>query len=146
MMHMPGVKVSAFLRSPDSQEHHAHALQAICVRLTTIDGPMIMNIYRPGSERPSSLLFDELMLLETLHGGLLVSRCCRRQFQPTSTRRGRFGPDMAVGHFLYSVTQPNPTHDFTDPTQPTTNVVTRDPTQHRTATSNRLHKSETYSK
>ena len=37
------------------------------------------------------------------------------------------GPDMAVGPL--SVNQPNPTHDFTDPTQPTTYVVTRDPTQ-----------------
>ena len=35
--------------------------------------------------------------------------------------------DMAVGPF--SVTQPNTTHDFTDPTQPKTYVVTRDPTQ-----------------
>ena len=36
-------------------------------------------------------------------------------------------PDMVVGPF--SITQPNPIHDFTDPTRPTTYVVTRDPTQ-----------------
>ena len=34
---------------------------------------------------------------------------------------------MAVGPFY--VTQPNSTHGFTDPAQPTTYVVTRDPTQ-----------------
>jgi len=34
---------------------------------------------------------------------------------------------MAVGPFSPPITQPNLTHDFTDPTQPTTYAVTRDP-------------------
>jgi len=43
-------------------------LEVICVRLTTLSGPVIvMNIYRPGSEKPSALFFDELAsVLETL--------------------------------------------------------------------------------
>jgi len=38
------------------------------VRLVTTSGPVvIMNIYRPGSEKPSSLFFEELTnVLETL--------------------------------------------------------------------------------
>ena len=43
------------------------------MRLTTSSGPVvIMNVYRPGSERPSSLFFEELTeVLETL-----VVHCC----------------------------------------------------------------------
>ena len=44
------------------------SLEVICVRLVTTSGPVvIMNIYRPGSEKPSSLFFEELTnVLETL--------------------------------------------------------------------------------
>ena len=43
-------------------------LEVICVRLTTSSGPVIiMNVYRPGSARPSRLFFEELtQVLETL--------------------------------------------------------------------------------
>ena len=43
-------------------------LEVICVRLTTSSGPVIiMNVYRPGSEKPSASFFDELAsVLETL--------------------------------------------------------------------------------
>jgi len=40
------------------------SLEVICVRLITTNGPVvIMNIYRPGSEKPSSLFFEELTSL-----------------------------------------------------------------------------------
>ena len=43
-------------------------LEVICIRLTTPGGPVIVvNIYRPVSEKPSTLFFDELAsVLETL--------------------------------------------------------------------------------
>jgi len=43
-------------------------MEVICVRLSTVSGPVIvMNVYRPGSEKPSALFFDELAsVLETL--------------------------------------------------------------------------------
>ena len=43
-------------------------MEVICVRLITVSGPIIvMNVYRPGSEKPSALFFDELAsVLETL--------------------------------------------------------------------------------
>jgi len=43
-------------------------MEVICVRLSTVSGPVIvMNVYRPGSEKPSALFFDELAsVLDTL--------------------------------------------------------------------------------
>ena len=43
-------------------------MEMICVRLSTVSGPVIvMNVYRPGSEKPSALFFDELAsVLDTL--------------------------------------------------------------------------------
>jgi endonuclease/exonuclease/phosphatase family metal-dependent hydrolase len=43
-------------------------MEVLCVRLLTSDGPVIiLNVHRPGSERPSTEFFDELAsVLETL--------------------------------------------------------------------------------
>jgi len=50
--------------------------KAVCVRLTTTDGPILLvNIYRAGSMRPSAAFYDELAsVLETLilHSGPVV--------------------------------------------------------------------------
>jgi len=47
--------------------------EAVCVRLTTTEGPILLvNVYRPGSTRPSAAFYDELAsVLETL-----VVHCC----------------------------------------------------------------------
>jgi exonuclease III len=43
-------------------------MEVLCVRLSTTDGPVIiLNVYRPGSERPTALFYDELTsIFETL--------------------------------------------------------------------------------
>lgn len=40
---------------------HCRSMEVICVRLITASGPVIvLNVYRPGSEKPSALFFEEL--------------------------------------------------------------------------------------
>jgi len=55
-------------------------IEVIGARLITASGPVIIiNIYRPGSERSSSLFFEEVTgLFETLCGGVLVPGSSRR--------------------------------------------------------------------
>lgn len=48
-------------------------LEAVCVRLTTSSGPIVLlNVYRPGSTRPSTLFYDELASVLEL---LVVHSC-----------------------------------------------------------------------
>ena len=54
--------------------------EPLCIRLTTGSGPIVLlNIYRPGSTRPSASFYDELSAV--LQGGsccFLVPGACRR--------------------------------------------------------------------
>ena len=56
-------------------------LEAICVRLTSArDQVVVLNVYRPGSEKPSAQFFDELTaVLESLVINVVASvmYCCR---------------------------------------------------------------------
>jgi hypothetical protein len=53
-------------------------MKVLCVRLTTADNPLIiLNVYRPGSERPSATFYDELTsILEFL----VIYACPRRHW------------------------------------------------------------------